>query len=135
MPEIEAPGKKVLKSPQPFVIQSNLNELNAFTSQPQSMLSIYSELHQNIQDQFNEAGIKIASPHYMSLGDGNRIAIPEQYISKSYRPRLAFAKWETVTRSGTGMCRPRRSLHVPGARPSQPFAINALPLSPNPPAG
>ena len=54
------------------------------------MLSIYSELHQNIQDQFNEAGIKIASPHYMSLGDGNRIAIPEQYISKSYRePGLA----------------------------------------------
>jgi len=113
MPEIEASGTKVLKSPQPFVLQSNLNELKAFTSQPQSVLSIYSELHQNIQDQFNEAGIKITSPHYTSLRDGNRIAIPEQYISKSYRePGLAFAKWETVTGSETGMCRPRRSLRM-----------------------
>jgi small-conductance mechanosensitive channel len=80
----------VLKSPRPFVLQSNLQdfyvayELNAFTAQPRNMLTIYSDLHQNIQDQFNEAGIEINSPHYTSLRDGNRIAIPDEYIPKSY---------------------------------------------------
>jgi len=81
----------VLHSPRPFVLQSQLQdfyvvyELNAFTSNPQNMLTIYSELHQNIQDQFNEAAIEINSPHYTSLRDGNRIAIPDEYIPKSYR--------------------------------------------------
>src|SRR4029077_2251780 len=81
----------VLKSPHPFVLQSNLQdfyvlyELNAFTSQPQNMQTIYSDLHQNIQDQFNEAGVEINSPHYTSLRDGNRIAIPDEYIPKSYK--------------------------------------------------
>ena len=81
----------VLKSPRPFVLQSNLQdfyvsyELNAFTGQPQNMQTIYSVLHQNIQDQFNEAGIEINSPHYTSLRDGNRMAIPDEYIAKGYK--------------------------------------------------
>jgi small-conductance mechanosensitive channel len=78
----------ILPTPAPFVLQANLNdfyvsyELNAFTSHPQNMQFIYSALHQNIQDGFNEAGIEINSPHYMSLRDGNRTAIPEQFLAK-----------------------------------------------------
>ena len=49
------------------------------------MQTIYSVLHQNIQDQFNEAGIEINSPHYTSLRDGNRMAIPDEYIAKGYK--------------------------------------------------
>jgi len=49
------------------------------------MQTIYSDLHQNIQDQFNEAGIEINSPRYTSLRDGNRIAIPDEYIPKGYK--------------------------------------------------
>ncbi len=49
------------------------------------MQTIYSDLHQNIQDQFNEAGIEINSPRYTSLRDGNRIAIPDEYIAKGYK--------------------------------------------------
>jgi small-conductance mechanosensitive channel len=81
----------VLKSPRPFVLQSHLQdfyvayELNAFTAEPQNMQIIYSDLHQNIQDQFNKAGIEINSPHYTSLRDGNRIAIPDEYIPRGYR--------------------------------------------------
>ena len=37
------------------------------------------------QDQFNEAGVEINSPHYTSLRDGNRIAIPDEHIPKSYK--------------------------------------------------
>ena len=49
------------------------------------MLNIYSELHQNIQDKFNEAGVEICSPHFSALRDGNTIAIPEQNIPPEYR--------------------------------------------------
>ena len=42
------------------------------------MAAIYSELHQNIQDCFNKAGVEIMSPHYNSLRDGNKSTIPIQ---------------------------------------------------------
>lgn len=80
----------ILPSPSPFVLESSLDdfyvsyELNAFTARPQNMQAIYSGLHQNIQDKFNEAGIEINSPHYASLRDGNRVAIPENYIPHNY---------------------------------------------------
>ena len=83
--------KRVLRQPIPYVLQNRLDdfyvcyELNAYTDAPHQMLIIYSELHQNIQDKFNEAGVEICSPHFSSLRDGNCIAIPEQYIEAGYR--------------------------------------------------
>src|SRR5262249_7356497 len=80
----------ILPSPRPFVLESSLDdfyvsyELNAFTANPHNRQAIYSQLHQNIQDHFNAAGIEINSPHYTSLRDGNRIAIPENYIPPGY---------------------------------------------------
>jgi small-conductance mechanosensitive channel len=85
----------VLHEPGPFVLQTALNdfyvsyELNAYTKKPRNMLNIYSTLHQNIQDRFNEAGVEINSPHYASLRDGNETTIPQSYLSKEYR-RPAF---------------------------------------------
>jgi small-conductance mechanosensitive channel len=81
----------VLRSPEPFVLQTALNdfyvayELNAYTDVPRRMQFIYSDLHQNVQDKFNDAGVEICSPHFASLRDGNTIAIPEQYIKDSYK--------------------------------------------------
>jgi small-conductance mechanosensitive channel len=60
-------------------------ELNAYTDTPREVLNIYSDLHQNIQDKFNEAGVEICSPHFSSLRDGNTIAIPDQYIKSDYK--------------------------------------------------
>ena len=37
---------------------------------------IYSDLHANIQDAFNEAKIEILSPHYRAERDGNDSTIP-----------------------------------------------------------
>ena len=60
----------LMKEPPPFVLQKGLEdfyvryELNAYTDAPQMMASIYSELHKNIQDAFNEYGVQIMSPHY-----------------------------------------------------------------------
>jgi small-conductance mechanosensitive channel len=82
----------ILKDPAPFVLQTALSdfyvsyELNAYTKRPDKMQELYSELHQNIQDKFNEAGIEINSPHFTALRDGNTVTIPAQYRPASYQP-------------------------------------------------
>jgi len=81
----------ILSDPEPFVLQTSLNdfyvtyELNAYTGAPNKMAVTYSELHQNIQDKFNEAGVEIMSPHYAQIRDGNKTAIPDQYLPKHYQ--------------------------------------------------
>jgi small-conductance mechanosensitive channel len=80
----------ILKEPKPFVLQTSLDdsyvsyELNAYTDQPNVMTSTYSELHENIQDKFNEAGVEIISPHYSAVRDGNQSTIPEDHLPENY---------------------------------------------------
>lgn len=80
----------ILPEPAPFVLQTSLDdfyvsyELNAYTDQPNIMARIYSELHQNIQNKFNEAGVEIMSPHYSAVRDGNQTTIPENHLPQSY---------------------------------------------------
>jgi len=81
----------ITPEPKPFVLQISLNDfnvtyqLNAYTALPNKMSTLYSRLHQNIQDKFNEAGIEIMSPHFTSLRDGNEAQIPEDYQVKGER--------------------------------------------------
>jgi small-conductance mechanosensitive channel len=81
----------VLRQPVPFVLQQALNdfyvsyELNAYTDVPREVLNIFSDLHRNIQDKFNEAGIEICSPHFSALRDGNTTAMPEQYVKPDFK--------------------------------------------------
>lgn len=81
----------ILAKPEPFVWQTSLNdfyvtyEINAYTDQPNLMADIYAELHQHIQDKFNEAGVEIMSPHYAQIRDGNKTTIPDQYLPKHYQ--------------------------------------------------
>jgi small-conductance mechanosensitive channel len=66
----KTPG--LLKEPEPYVLQKSLDdfyvtyELNAFTDAPLRMERIYSALHKNIQDAFNEYGVQIMSPNYLA---------------------------------------------------------------------
>jgi small-conductance mechanosensitive channel len=67
----------ILAEPRPFVLQVALNEfsvtyqLNAYTALPNKMSTLYSGLHKNMVDKFNEAGIELLSPHFTSFRDGN----------------------------------------------------------------
>ncbi len=45
--------------------------MNAYTDGPGQIPATYSFLHQNIQDQFNQAGVEILSPHYRVLRQDN----------------------------------------------------------------
>jgi small-conductance mechanosensitive channel len=80
----------VLTEHKPFVLQTGLNDfnvayqLNAYTASSNQMAAIYSRLHQNIQDKFNEAGVEIMSPNYFALRDGNHIQIPDGYVPEGY---------------------------------------------------
>nr|RNJ66455.1 MAG: mechanosensitive ion channel family protein [Leptolyngbya sp. IPPAS B-1204] len=82
----------MVPEPGPFVLQTALNdfnvsyELNAYTNHPEIMPRIYSELHQNIQDYCNQAGIEILSPTYSSLRDGNHSTLPGDYLPDDYSP-------------------------------------------------
>jgi len=58
---------------------------NTSANKPILMASIYSELHQNIQDKCNEAEIEILSPHYSAVRDGNQTTIPENYLPQDYK--------------------------------------------------
>jgi small-conductance mechanosensitive channel len=75
----------------PFVLQTSLDDfyvayqINAFTNHSHRMASIYSQLHQNIQDKFNEAGVEIMSPHYRAARDGNMTTVPANYLAKDYQ--------------------------------------------------
>jgi small-conductance mechanosensitive channel len=66
----------ILQNPKPFVLQTALNdfsvvyEINAYTSNANLMANISSELRQNIQNEFNAAGVEILSPHFIALRDG-----------------------------------------------------------------
>ncbi|HVI49308.1 MAG TPA: mechanosensitive ion channel family protein [Chitinophaga sp.] len=81
----------ILKDKQPFVLQTGLDdfyvayEINAYTDQSHIMAQTYSLLHQNIQDQFNAAGVEIMSPHYRAARDGNATTIPADYLPEDYK--------------------------------------------------
>lgn len=72
--EAAAKTEHLLKRPKPFVLQTKLDDfyvkyqINAYTREASKQATIYSSLHQNIQDKFKEAKIDIISPHYRSKG-------------------------------------------------------------------
>ncbi len=93
----------ILKEPKPFVLQTSLEDfyvayqINAYTREASRQAIIYSNLHQNIQDCCNEAGIEILSPHYRAARDGNMITIPAEYLPKDYKVPGFKIKVENIT--------------------------------------
>jgi small-conductance mechanosensitive channel len=92
----------VKKLPKPYVLQTSLDDfyvsyqLNARTREIHKMAVIYSELHKNIQDKCNEAGIEILSPHYGAQRDGNQSTIPQEYLPEDYQ-----APWFRIKNPGS----------------------------------
>lgn len=78
---LATPG--VQATPEPFVLETSLSDyypvyqINAYVVEVDKLMQIYSALHQNIQDKFNEAGVEIMSPHYFAMRDGNESTIPK----------------------------------------------------------
>ena len=82
----------LLREPAPFVLQTSLDdfyvsyELNAYTDNPQAMVPIYSELHKNIQDAFNEYGVQIMSPSYRFDPERPKVVPKEKWYAPPAQP-------------------------------------------------
>lgn len=81
----------ILSEPMPFVLQTSLDDfyvsyqINAYTNIPNKASKMYSDIHSNIQDGFNEAGVEILSPHYRAARDGSAMTVPPQYLPENYK--------------------------------------------------
>lgn len=79
----------VMPEPAPFVLETALSDfypvyqVNAYIQEANNMATIYSALHQNIQDYFDKAGVEIMSPHYTAFRNGNASTIPKEEDTKT----------------------------------------------------
>ena len=98
----------ILQHPAPFVLQNSLEdsyvqyEINAYTDKPLEMVNIYSALHANIQDSFFAGGVEIMSPIYSALRDGNKVAIPSEFLPENYQPQGFRIARETAAFTAAG---------------------------------
>jgi small-conductance mechanosensitive channel len=82
----------LLKEPAPFVLQRALAdyavnyELNVYCSDPRQMMPLYTALHRNVQDVFNEYGVQIMTPSYMADTPQPKIVPKEHWYAPPARP-------------------------------------------------
>jgi small-conductance mechanosensitive channel len=86
----KTPG--LLREPAPFILQTSLDdfyvayEVNVYCNTPLKMIEIYSDLHKNIQDAFNEYGVQIMSPSYRFDPDRPKVVPKDQWYAAPAEP-------------------------------------------------
>jgi len=94
---IEAAGRTagLLREPTPFVLQKSLGdfcvvyEINVYCNEPAQMPQLYSLLHQNILDVFNEYGVQIMTPAYEGDPEQPKLVPKEQWWPAPAQPPAA----------------------------------------------
>ena len=84
----------LLKEPVPFIRHKSLGdyavnyELNAYCGNASQMIELYTKMHRNIQDVFNENGVQIMSPAYKADPAEPKV-VPKElwYTSPATEPR------------------------------------------------
>jgi small-conductance mechanosensitive channel len=82
----------LLEEPRPFVLQTALAdyavnyELNVYCSDPRQMMPLYTALHRNIQDVFNEHGVQIMTPSYEADPPDAKIVPRDQWYTAPAAP-------------------------------------------------
>jgi small-conductance mechanosensitive channel len=81
----------LLREPAPFVLQKSLGdfcvvyEINVYCNAPTEMAGLYTRLHQNILDVFNEYGVQIMTPAYEGDPEQPKVVPKEQWWSAPAR--------------------------------------------------
>ena len=81
--------------PKPFVMQKALQdfyveyELYAYVDRPLERIQILSELHSQIQDQFNAYGVQIMSPHFVLQPRSNVVVNKDDWFVAPAEPPAA----------------------------------------------
>jgi small-conductance mechanosensitive channel len=82
----------LLREPPPFVLQKALGdfcvtyEINVYCAEPQAMNRLYTALHRNILDVFNEYGVQIMTPAYEGDPARPKVVPKEQWYALPARP-------------------------------------------------
>ena len=77
----------LLRDPPPFILQKSLNdfavtyELNVYCDTPSAMYQVYSEVHRNILDIFNEYGVQIMTPSYVADPAEPKVVAKDQWFA------------------------------------------------------
>jgi small-conductance mechanosensitive channel len=89
--EAAARTEGLSKDPAPFVFKKELGtfcviyELNVYCDSPRKMMLVYTELHSNILDAFNEYGVQIMTPAYESDTEQLKVVPREQWYATPAR--------------------------------------------------
>jgi small-conductance mechanosensitive channel len=87
----------LLREPPPFVLHKSLDdfgvtyEVNVYCATPERRARLYSELHRNILDVFNEHGVQIMTPAYEGDPDQPKIVPKERWYEAPARAPAAPA--------------------------------------------
>jgi small-conductance mechanosensitive channel len=82
----------LLRERPPFVLQTSLDpfsityEINVYCDTPVGMRALYSELHRNILDVFNEYGVQIMVPAYESDPKQRKVVPTERWYAEPAQP-------------------------------------------------
>jgi small-conductance mechanosensitive channel len=82
----------MLREPPPFVLQTSLGdfcvtyEINAYCDSPQEMAKLYTALHRNILDVFNEHGVQIMTPAYEGDPEKPKVVPKAQWYAAPAKP-------------------------------------------------
>ena len=85
----------ILKEPRPFVLQTALGDfavtyqINVHCDEPRTMPRVYSALHANILDVFNEYGVQIMTPAYEGDPDEPKIVPRDKWHEPPAKPTSA----------------------------------------------
>jgi small-conductance mechanosensitive channel len=80
------------REPHPFVLQQSLGdfavnyELNVYCGDARNMLPLYTALHRNILDVFNEYGVQIMTPAYEGDPEQPKLVSKEQWYAAPAAP-------------------------------------------------
>ena len=76
----------LMKEPAPFILQNALDnfqvtyELNVYCDNAQAMIALYTSLHRNILDVFNEYGVQIMTPAYRGDPEVPKVVPKERWF-------------------------------------------------------
>ena len=84
----------LLKDPPAFVLHRKLGdfaveyEINAHCREPQAMIAVYTALHRNILDLFNQYGVQIMTPAYVKDPEQPKLVPEEQWYAPPASPEM-----------------------------------------------
>ena len=113
----------LLREPPPFILHKSLDdyavtyELNVYIDNPSAMYQLYTELHRNILDVFNEHNVQIMTPFYVADPAEPKVVPKDQWFAHAGGPSTSEENRHRLVPSRAKL--PRRTCDQSGDRASK----------------